>query len=163
MDRVMNRVLKTDPFLADKFHAEKPLYAALVPDEIFKGSHFERRFVTPFGSVWEDLAVTAANYGLGSGLKGHSIFGKVKEGDTLAHIFKVTNKGEEPLFIFNAVKSCDCLFAKYQQGMIKPGETTDVHVYFATKGRKGPQVRTVTITCNTDPADIPLTINADVQ
>jgi hypothetical protein len=30
---------------------KKPLYAALVPDEIFKGSDFERRFVTPFGDV----------------------------------------------------------------------------------------------------------------
>lgn len=38
-----------DPFIKEKHHANKPLYAALVPDEIFKGSHFERRFVTPFG------------------------------------------------------------------------------------------------------------------
>ena len=53
MDKVMNRVLETDPFVAEKHHASKPLYAALVPDEIFKGSHFERRFVTPFGNVWE--------------------------------------------------------------------------------------------------------------
>lgn len=90
MDRVMNRVLVTDPFLADKLHAEKPLYAALVPDEIFKGSHFERRFVTPFGSVWEDLAVTAAKYGLGHGVKGHSIYGKVKEG-RLVRISQVLN------------------------------------------------------------------------
>ena len=50
MDRVMDKVLITDPFVAEKHHASKPLYAALVPDEIFKGSHFERRFVTPFGS-----------------------------------------------------------------------------------------------------------------
>ncbi len=35
MDRVMERVLITDPFVAEKHHANKPLYAALVPDEIF--------------------------------------------------------------------------------------------------------------------------------
>ena len=57
MGRVLNKVLYEDPFLSDKFKAEKPLYAALVPDEIFKGSHFERRFVTPFGSAWEKLAI----------------------------------------------------------------------------------------------------------
>ncbi|HBZ35031.1 MAG TPA: TdeIII family type II restriction endonuclease, partial [Rikenellaceae bacterium] len=45
MDRVMDRVMISDPFLPDKHKASKPLYAALVPDEIFKGSHFERRFV----------------------------------------------------------------------------------------------------------------------
>lgn len=57
MDRVMDKVLVVDPFLKEEHHAKKPLYAALVPDEIFKGSHFERRFVTPFGKVWEKLAV----------------------------------------------------------------------------------------------------------
>ena len=60
MDKVMDKVLVTDPFVAEKHHASKPLYAALVPDEIFKGSHFERRFVTPFGSVWDKLAVQVA-------------------------------------------------------------------------------------------------------
>ena len=48
MDRVLQRGLLDDPFIKEKHHANKPLYAALVPDEIFKGSHFERRFVTPF-------------------------------------------------------------------------------------------------------------------
>lgn len=49
MERVMNKVLVEDPFVKEEHKAKKPLYAALVPDEIFKGSHFERRFVTPFG------------------------------------------------------------------------------------------------------------------
>lgn len=53
MNRVMDKVLITDPFIQEQHHAAKPLYAALVPDEIFKGAHFERRFVTPFGGVWE--------------------------------------------------------------------------------------------------------------
>jgi len=65
MDRVMNKVLVTDPFVKEMHQAKKPLYAALVPDEIFKGAHFERRFVTPFGSAWEKLAIVAASYGLG--------------------------------------------------------------------------------------------------
>ena len=60
MDKVMDKVLYTDPFVKEDHHAKKPIYAALVPDEIFKGSHFERRFVTPFGKLWEKLAVTVA-------------------------------------------------------------------------------------------------------
>ena len=44
MDRIMNKVLIEDPFLPEKHHAAKPLYAALVPDEIFKGAHFEITF-----------------------------------------------------------------------------------------------------------------------
>jgi hypothetical protein len=96
MDRVMNRVLIDDPFLSDKFKADKPLYAALVPEEIFKGSHFERRFVTPFGTAWEALAVAAANYGLGYGVKSHSVRGLVKT-ERLRRINQVLNSLEHGL------------------------------------------------------------------
>jgi hypothetical protein len=95
MDRVMNRVLVEDPFLVDRFHADKPLYAALVPDEIFKGAHFERRFVTPFGSAWEALAVAAAQYGLGYGVKGHRVHGTIKE-ERLRRITEILNRLEHP-------------------------------------------------------------------
>jgi hypothetical protein len=90
MDRVMNKVLVTDPFIKETHHAKKPLYAALVPDEIFKGSHFERRFVTPFGSVWEKLAVVAANEGLGFGIQSYTIQGKVKA-ERLRRITEILN------------------------------------------------------------------------
>lgn len=96
MDRVMNRVLITDPFVVEKHHASKPLYAALVPDEIFKGSHFERRFVTPFGSIWEKLAVAAATVYHGQCEKGYTIRGTI--GDvSLRRIQEVLNKLEHPV------------------------------------------------------------------
>ena len=81
MDRVMYNVLEKDPFIKEEHRAQKPLYAALVPDEIFKGSHFERRFVTPFGSAWEKLAIVAAESGLGLGTLSRRIDGirKVRE------------------------------------------------------------------------------------
>ena len=77
MDRIMHKVLVEDPFIKEDHKAEKPLYAALVPDEIFKGSHFERRFVTPFGNVWEKLAIVAANKGIGYGEQKVSIKGQI--------------------------------------------------------------------------------------
>lgn len=95
MDRVMDRVLRTDPFLIDEHRAKKPLYAALVPDEIFKGSHFERRFVTPFGLVWEQLALIAANEGLGYGTRNHPIHGTVKS-ERLRRINEILNTLEHP-------------------------------------------------------------------
>ena len=93
MDRVMDRTLRTDPFVIEKHRSAKPLYAALVPDEIFKGSHFERRFVTPFGSVWENIAVIAANNGLGFGQKNKMISGVVKQG-RLHRIAEILNNLE---------------------------------------------------------------------
>ncbi len=93
MDRVMTRVLVEDPFIAEKHWAKKPLYAALVPDEIFKGSHFERRFVTPFGHVWENLAAVAAKHGFGHSAREYMISGSVKEG-RLNRIAEVLNQLE---------------------------------------------------------------------
>jgi hypothetical protein len=91
MDSVMNRVLVEDPFIVENHRAKKPLYAALVPNEIFKGSHFERRFVTPFGNVWEKLAVVAANAGIGYGEMQHTITGTVNA-ERLRRITETLNK-----------------------------------------------------------------------
>lgn len=93
MERVMNKVLITDPFIKEKHHSRKPLYAALVPDEIFKGSHFERRFVTPFGGVWEKLAMVVAKEAHGKVIKGHKIHGTVGS-ESLRRIQETLNKLE---------------------------------------------------------------------
>jgi Type II restriction endonuclease, TdeIII len=99
MDRVMENVLVNDPFVKETHHASKPLYAALVPDEIFKGSHFERRFVTPFGGVWEKLAQVVAIEAHGNCTMGHTVNGTVGT-ESLRRIQEVLNrlehtKGEE--------------------------------------------------------------------
>jgi|LSQX01.3.fsa_nt_gb hypothetical protein len=93
MDRVMDNVLCKDPFLPEKHRAAKPLYAALVPDEIFKGAHFERRFVTPFGSVWEKLALVVAKERHGHCVQGHTLEGCVGE-ERLRRIQEVLNSLE---------------------------------------------------------------------
>jgi hypothetical protein len=93
MDRVLQKVLVEDPFLPEEHRAQKPLYAALVPDEIFKGSHFERRFVTPFGTVWEKLGLVAAQHGLGHGELRYSISGRVDR-ERLRRIQQVLNELE---------------------------------------------------------------------
>jgi len=93
MQRVMLRVLIEDPFIKEAHHSSKPLYAALVPDEIFKGSHFERRFVTPFGKVWESLAQGVAIEAHSNCLIGHSIFGNIGS-ERLRRIQEVLNRLE---------------------------------------------------------------------
>lgn len=93
MDGVMNNVLFKHPFIAEEFSKDKPLYAALVPNEIWKGSHFERRFTTPFGKAWQSLAVEVGkiNYGrCGQEVKVESLVGK----ESLRRIQEVLNKLE---------------------------------------------------------------------
>ena len=89
----MVRVLEEDPFINEKHYASKPLYAALVPDEIFKGSHFERRFVTPFGRVWEKLAEVVAIEAHGNCQLGHRINGTVNQ-ESLRRIQEILNQLE---------------------------------------------------------------------
>jgi len=93
MERIMTKVLQSDPFIPETHHAAKPLYAALVPDEIFKGSHFERRFVTPFGSAWEQLAVVVANEFHGNCERGKLVEGTIKN-ERLRRIQETLNKLE---------------------------------------------------------------------
>lgn len=93
MDRVMDNVLINDPFIKETHHSAKPLYSALVPDEIFKGSHFERRFVTPFGKVWERLAQVVALEAHGNCSIGQSVNGIVGS-ESLRRIQEVLNRLE---------------------------------------------------------------------
>ena len=80
MDAVMDRVLRQDPFDMARRRRESPLHTALVPEEVFKGSHFERRFVTPFGTVWEKLAAAIGEATFGFGTTQHMVSGRVREG-----------------------------------------------------------------------------------
>ncbi len=96
MDKVLDKVLVKDPFLPEVHHAKKPLYAALVPDEIFKGSHFERRFVTPFGKVWEKLAEAVGKKSKGFAVCSYRINGLVKK-ERLRRINEVLDKLEHPV------------------------------------------------------------------
>lgn len=88
MDRIMDNVLNSDPFDEEFHHSAKPLYSALVPDEIFKGSHFERRFVTPFGKAWERFALVVAKEAHSTCIMGHSITGNIP-GERLQRIQQV--------------------------------------------------------------------------
>lgn len=93
MDRVLEQVLNEATSLKDKHRDENPLHAALVPDEIFKGFHFERCFTTHFEKVWKTLALLAANKGLGYGATQHKIIGNISE-ERLRRITEILNRLE---------------------------------------------------------------------
>jgi len=59
--RVVDRVIKKrtidEPFDIDELEEARPFHVAILPEEILKGSKFERSFVTSLGqSVWEEIA-----------------------------------------------------------------------------------------------------------
>jgi hypothetical protein len=90
-------------------------------------------------------------------------FGKVQEGDTIMHQFTIKNIGTEPLMIFKAKGSCDCILAKHPEMPLLPDSAGVINVYFKTIGRKGRQVRTVNVETNTEPSETVLTLSGDVE
>ena len=79
-------------------------------------------------------------------------FGRVESGPTYSTSFKFKNTGNENLYISSADASCGCTVPRWSRDAIKPGDTGEIFVQFDSKGRQGAQLKTVTVTTNTDPA-----------
>lgn len=89
-------------------------------------------------------------------------FGTVNEGDVVEYVFKFENTGEEPLIISDARASCGCTVPKKPEGPIAPGETGELGVKFNTNGKKNQQLKTITITANTNPVTTKLALKGMV-
>jgi hypothetical protein len=90
-------------------------------------------------------------------------FGKIKQDTQNKHKFKFTNTGSNPLIIENATGSCGCTVPEYPREPIPPGGTGEITVEYSPGKQQGVQSKTVTITANTEPKQINLTINATVE
>tara|TARA_R110002049_G_scaffold30211_3_gene102750 strand:- start:14822 stop:15283 length:462 start_codon:yes stop_codon:yes gene_type:complete len=89
-------------------------------------------------------------------------FGTVNEGDIVETVFKVTNSGKTDLVITNATGSCGCTVPVWPKAPIKPGETGEVAVKFNTSGKPNRQMKTVTLSTNTESGREVLTLRGSV-
>jgi hypothetical protein len=74
-------------------------------------------------------------------------FGTINEGEKVEHVFKLSNNGKRDLLIRNVKASCGCTAVKHEN-TVKPGETTDISVVFNSRGKRGRQNKSITITTN---------------
>lgn len=79
-------------------------------------------------------------------------FGNITEGDIVEHDFKFKNDGQFPLIINNVTASCGCTIPEWPREPISPGAESSIKVRFNSKGKPGPQVKTITVFANTEPA-----------
>ncbi len=79
-------------------------------------------------------------------------FGNIAEGDIVEHDFKFKNDGQFPLIINNVTASCGCTIPEWPREPISPGAESSIKVRFNSKGKPGPQVKTITVFANTEPA-----------
>ena len=78
-------------------------------------------------------------------------YGEVVDGEIVEVDFNFTNTGNSDLIIFNASASCGCTVPEYPQNEnIKPGESSSLKVRFDTSNKPGKQMKTVTLTTNTN-------------
>jgi hypothetical protein len=79
----------------ENLDASIPLYASLIPDEIFRQANFEQSFVAHFKNAWEELTATVIHSGLGYGIRNYSVRGNIKSG-RLVRIQRILNMLENP-------------------------------------------------------------------
>lgn len=84
-------------------------------------------------------------------------FGNINQNDIVKHSFTITNTGDDVLKISDIRASCGCTAATPDKNELKPGESTQLLVTFNSKGRKGPQTKTVNLKTN-DPNNPNLTL-----
>jgi hypothetical protein len=77
-------------------------------------------------------------------------FGNVKAGTILERDIKITNTGKKELIIRHAQSNCSCLTVTPGLRVLKPGQEISLKITLDTKGRTGPQNKSVTI-YSTDP------------
>ena len=90
-------------------------------------------------------------------------FGAVPEGEVVEHTFTFTNVGEAPLIIQSASASCGCTVPSYSKEPVPVGGTGEIAVRFNSKGKKGNQAPTVTVTANTYPKVYKLRLKGSVN
>ena len=90
-------------------------------------------------------------------------FGTIREGAVVEHDFKFRNDGAYPLILNNISSSCGCTTPEWPKEPIGPDKTASIKVRFDSKNKSGPQVKTITVYANTEPANIELRLKGIVN
>jgi hypothetical protein len=88
--------------------------------------------------------------------------GVVPEGKKVQIMYKFKNTGQAPLIIQNAQPSCGCTDPDWTRDPVPAGGTGFVKAAFDTKGKAGPNTKTITVTANTWPKQTTLKFKASV-
>lgn len=91
-------------------------------------------------------------------------FGTIKEADGMVeHVFRLRNVGKAPEKIAAAIPSCTCVFARFPQTEIAPGDEADVTLYFSPSGANGKVWRSVDLTDSRGALLLTLEMCAEVE
>lgn len=89
-------------------------------------------------------------------------FGKIGNNVKVTYDFNFKNEGKQDLVIRNIKSSCGCTAAQLKDKTLSPGESNAIEVTFNSKGRRGRQHKTVTVTTN-DPKNPIVRLNIECR
>lgn len=89
-------------------------------------------------------------------------FGELSEGPIATYTFEVTNTGNTPVVITNAMASCGCTTPEWSKDPIMPGAKSQIKVGYNTNGRPNSFTKTITVTSNAENSTVVLTIKGNV-
>lgn len=75
-------------------------------------------------------------------------FGKIVQGESVQHEFKLKNTGKSPLIISNATATCGCTVPQVPGEPVLPGKEGVIKVIFNSEGKMGMQDKVITVTSN---------------
>lgn len=90
-------------------------------------------------------------------------FGVVSEGEKVEANFRFRNSGTEQLVISNVVVSCGCTVAEKPEQPVAPGQEGVIKAFFDSKGRPGPNHKTLTVYSNTSQSIHTLMFDVEVR
>ncbi|MCS7298005.1 MAG: DUF1573 domain-containing protein [Bacteroidia bacterium] len=74
--------------------------------------------------------------------------GEVLEGQVVEYRFPIRNEGKGDLVIESVKASCGCTAVEPVEKILKPGQSTEILAKFDSRGRPGPQHKTITVETN---------------
>lgn len=92
----------------------------------------------------------------------HWDFKDVKKGESVEHVYQVTNTGNNPLVISQVVPACGCTAPEYTKEPIMPGQQGQIILRFDSSAFEGLQNKQAEVYANVETAPIVLTFSANV-
>jgi hypothetical protein len=132
------------------------------PAKLTEASPFDKPNTDPSANVVEDPKSFSTNITSIQFEKTIHDFGRIEDGEMVRTVFKFTNTGKFPLLISSAQASCGCTVPRWPREPIRAGESGEIAVQFDSHGKRGETEKTVTVTANTNPTTVVLTIKSTI-
>lgn len=94
--------------------------------------------------------------------EGHWDFKDVKKGESVEHIYEVTNTGDNPLVISEVVPGCGCTAPEFTKEPILPGEKGQVMLRFDSSSFDGFQNKQAQVFANVESSPVIISFTANV-